>query len=165
MRNDQTVQEKLRVETKIASVWIATAWLVRRFKRNWDQNRKRMNFQQPDWSKGTRKTNHIRHLAKEDQNEWMTHKQKEKKTISRIFLIFKNFEISYNHFLTLFDCEKIIAGCFFQRPGQSLGRSQLSRFLCSFGFAVFMALDTQNVWIWSFKDIMPSILIVINYST
>ena len=81
MRNGQTVLEKLRVETKIASVWIATAWLVRRFKRNWDQNRKWMNFQQPDWSKGTRKTNHIRHLAKEDQNEWITHKQKEKKNI------------------------------------------------------------------------------------
>ena len=57
----------------------------------------------------------------------------------------KKCEISENHLLTLFDCENIIAGCFFQRPGQSLGRSQLSRFLCSFGFVVFMALDTQNV--------------------
>ena len=142
--------------------------MVKRCKRNWElsQNRMRLNFQQPDWSDGTRNTNQMRHLAKEDQNEWMTHKQKEMKTISCIFLILKKkCEISENHLLTLFDCENIIAGCFFQRPGQSLGRSQLSRFLCSFGFAVFMALDTQNVWIWSFRDIMPSILIVINYPT
>ena len=101
MRNDQTVQEKLRVETKIASVWIATAWLVRRFKRNWDQNRKRMNFQQPDWSKGTRKTNHIRHLAKEDQNEWMNDTQTKRKENN--FSYFFNFEKMWNQLQSFFD--------------------------------------------------------------
>ena len=68
---------------------------------SWDQNRKRLNFQQPDWSDGTRNTNQMRHLAKEDQNEWMTHKQKEKKTISCIFLILKKMWNQWKSFVDI----------------------------------------------------------------
>ena len=152
MRNDQTVQEKLRVETKIASVWIATAWLVRRFKRNWDQNRKRMNFQQPDWSKGTRKTNHIRHLAKEDQNEWMTHKQKEKKTISRIFLIFKKMWNQWKSFVDIIwlwenHCRVLLP----EAGSESRKKSTVKVFMFFCICGIYGIGYTQNVWIWPFR--------------